>query len=171
MQNNNLKYKKIKPELHMNKIILKDFEVKACHGCNPEEKTNPQRFLFTAEIFYDFSQAAKNDDLTKTISYSDVKKTLKSFCENNCFNLIETLATRSAELLLKKYPAKKVVVQVKKPDAPMSGVFDYVAVVAEKEWHEVYLALGSNLGDKNAYLDFAISRLKADDNIKDVKES
>lgn len=22
----------------MNKIILKDFEVKACHGCNPEEK-------------------------------------------------------------------------------------------------------------------------------------
>lgn len=43
----------------MNKIILKDFEVKACHGCNPEEKTNPQRFLFTAEIFYDFSQAAK----------------------------------------------------------------------------------------------------------------
>ena len=69
----------------MNKIILKDFEVKACHGCNPEEKRNPQRFLFTAEIFYDFSQAAKNDDLTKTISYSDVKKTLKSFCENNCF--------------------------------------------------------------------------------------
>ena len=56
----------------MNKIILKDFEVKACHGCNPEEKTNPQRFLFTAEVFYDFSQAAKNDDLTKTISYSDV---------------------------------------------------------------------------------------------------
>lgn len=155
----------------MNKIILKDFEVKACHGCNPEEKTNPQRFLFTAEIFYDFSQAAKNDDLTKTISYSDVKKTLKSFCENNCFDLIETLATRSAELLLKKYPCQKVVLTLKKPDAPMSGVFDYAAVQVEKEWHEVYLALGSNLGDKNAYLDFAISRLKADDNIKDVKES
>lgn len=155
----------------MNKIILKDFEVKACHGCNPEEKTNPQRFLFTAEIFYDFSQAAKTDDLTKIISYSDVKKTLKSFCENNCFNLIETLATRSAELLLKKYPCQKVVLTLKKPDAPMSGVFDYAAVQVEKEWHEVYLALGSNLGDKNAYLDFAISRLKADDNIKDVKES
>lgn len=53
----------------------------------------------------------------------------------------------------------------------MSGVFDYVAVEAEKEWHEVYLALGSNMGDKNAYLDFAIARLEEDDNIKDVKES
>lgn len=91
----------------MNKIILKDFEVKACHGCNPEEKTNPQRFLFTAEIFYDFSQAAKNDDLTKTISYSDVKKTLKSFCENNCFNLIEIARDKGGGGIAKKIPRKK----------------------------------------------------------------
>lgn len=155
----------------MDKIILKNYQITSCHGCNPEEKITPQRFVFTAEIFYDFSEAAKFDNLTKTISYSDVKKALKSFCENNCFDLIETLATRSAELLLKKYPAKKVILTVKKPDAPMSGVFDYVAVEVEKEWHEVYLALGSNMGDKNAYLDFAIARLLADDNIKEVKES
>ncbi len=155
----------------MDKIIIKDLEVKACHGCNPEEKVNPQRFLFSAEIFYDFSQAANADDLTKTISYSDVKKTLTAFCVNNCFDLIETLATKSAELIIKKYLAQKVVLTLKKPDAPMSGVFDFVGVQVEKEWHEVYLALGSNMGDKNAYLDFAIARLSADDNIKEVVES
>lgn len=88
----------------MDVITLKDFEVVACHGVNPEEKVNPQRFLFTAEIYTDFSKCAKNDDLTQTISYSAVKKTLKSFCENNCFDLIETLAKRSASLLLKTYP-------------------------------------------------------------------
>ena len=113
----------------MNKIILAGLEVVAYHGCNPEEKIAPQRFVFTAEIFYDFSEAAKFDDLAKTISYSDVKKTLKSFCENNCFDLIETLATRSAELLLKKYPAKKVILTVKKPDAPMSGMRYYYCVL------------------------------------------
>lgn len=155
----------------MNKIIIKNLQIKATHGCNPDEKINPQRFLFSAEIFYDFSQAAKSDDLTKTISYSDVKKTLTAFCVNNCFDLIETLATRACDEILKKYPARKVILSVKKPDAPMSGTFDYVAVEVEKEWHEVYLALGSNMGDKNAYLDFAIQRLASDDNIKEVKES
>lgn len=85
----------------MDVVILKDFEVTACHGVNPEEKVNPQRFVFTAEIFTDFSQCTESDDLTKTISYSDVKKTLKSFCENNSFDLIETLAVRAAEILLK----------------------------------------------------------------------
>ena len=156
----------------MDVIILKDFEVTACHGVNPEEKINPQRFLFTAEIYTDFSKCAKNDDLTQTISYSAVKKTLKSFCENNCFDLIETLAKRGASLLLKTYPlASGVKLTVKKPDAPMSGVFDYVAVSTKLFWHEAYLALGSNMGDRNAYLDFAMDRLKSDDNFKDVKES
>ncbi len=155
----------------MDKIIIKNLQIKATHGCNPEEKITPQRFLFSAEIFYDFSEAAKIDDLKKTISYSDVKKTLTSFCVDNCFDLIETLATRAAELILKKYPARKVILSVKKPDAPMSATFDYVAVEVEKQWHEVYLSLGSNLGDKNAYLDFAIARLNADDNVKDVEES
>ena len=90
----------------MNKIIIKNLQIKATHGCNPDEKINPQRFLFSAEIFYDFSQAAKSDDLTKTISYSDVKKTLTAFCVNNCFDLIETLATRACDEILKKYPAR-----------------------------------------------------------------
>lgn len=155
----------------MDKIIIQNLQVEACHGCNPEEKINPQRFLFCVELFYDFSQAAKCDDLTKTISYSAIKKTLTSFCVNNCFDLIETLATKSAESLLKTYPARKVILTVKKPDAPMSGTFDYVAVEVQREWHEAYLALGSNTGDKNAYLDFAVQRLEADDNVKGVTES
>lgn len=156
----------------MDVVILKDFEVKACHGVNPEEKINPQRFLFTAEIFTDFLQCSESDDLTKTISYSDVKKTLKSFCENNCFDLIETLAVRAAEILLKKYPlASKVKLTVKKPDAPMSGVFEYAGVRVEREWKTVYLALGSSMGDKGGYLDFAMERLLADDNFRNVKES
>lgn len=156
----------------MDKVILKDFEVKACHGVNEEEKIIPQRFLFTAVMYLDFSNCTKCDDLTKTVSYSAVKKTLKSFCENNCFDLIETLAARSAALLLKTYPLlQRVELTVKKPDAPMSGVFDYVATSVERGWHEVYLALGSNMGELDAHLDFAIKALCDDDNFNEIKES
>lgn len=153
------------------KIILKDYEVISCHGVNKEEKVNPQRFLFTAELSYDFFEAGIADDLTKTISYSDVKKTIKAFCEGNCFDLIETLAVRCAMLLLKTYPATAVSLTVKKPDAPMSGVFDYAGVSVELSWHKAYVALGSNLGDCNGYLDNAINALQSDDNIKNIRES
>lgn len=156
----------------MEKVILKDFEVRACHGVNLEEKINPQRFLITAVVYLDFEDAAKFDDVDKTVSYSAIKKDIKCFFEQNCFNLIETLAVRCTKMLLKKYDlAKRIDMTIKKPDAPMSGVFDYAGVEVSFEWHTAYLSLGSSLGDKNAYLDLAIERLKDDDNIKEVRES
>lgn len=154
------------------RIIIKDFEVLACHGCNAEEKINPQRFLFEVCAYTDFSEAAKTDDIEKTASYSAIKKTLKRVCEQNCFDLIETLASRCAEEILLEFDCLKGVdVTVKKPDAPMSGTFDYVAVGTAKFWHRAYLSLGSSEGDKNKYLDFAVQSLKKDGNIKNVRES
>lgn len=156
----------------MDKVILKDFEVLACHGVNPEEKINKQRFIFTAELSVDFESAAETDDLNETVSYAAVKKEIKAFCENNCFDLIETLCSRLAERLLKKFPlARKVELTVKKPDAPMSGKFEYAGVKVVREWHRVYLALGSSEGDKNGYLDLALNALNSDDNFAGVRES
>ncbi len=156
----------------MDIITLKDYEIVACHGVNAEEKVNSQRFLVTVKVFCDVEESAKSDCVDKTVSYSDVKKVIKAFFENNCFDLIETLAVRSAYLLLKKFDrAQEVEVCVKKPDAPMSGVFDYAGVSVRRKWHKVYLSLGSSIGDKDSYLDFAITYLNSDDNIKNVKES
>ena len=153
-------------------IFLKDYEVVACHGVNPEEKVNPQRFLFTVKVDTDFALAGSTDDLDNTVSYSAVKKIVKKVAEENSFDLIETLAMQVCKAVILSFPlAQKVSVKVKKPDAPMSGNFDYVAVETSLEWTEVYLALGSNEGDRNAYLDLAVKMLQEDDNFKDVCES
>lgn len=153
-------------------IILKDYEVVACHGVNPEEKVNPQRFLFTVKVDTDFARAKATDNLDNTVSYSAVKKVVKRVAEGDSFDLIETLAYTVAKSVLLAFPlADSVDVLVKKPDAPMSGTFDYVAVETALKWTECYLALGSNEGDRNAYLDLAIKMLGEDDNIKDIKES
>lgn len=156
----------------MDSVILKDFEVRACHGVNAEEKVEPQRFLISVEIGADISIAAANDDLNCTISYAAVKKVVEKFVKGNCFDLIETIAVRLAELILKSFPiAENALVTVKKPDAPMSGKFDHAAVKAYRAWHKVYLSLGSNEGDREGYLDFAVNELRGDDNFKDVRES
>ncbi len=154
------------------KVIIKNYEVICCHGVNPEEKEIPQRFLISLKISTDFSIAAKEDDVDKTVSYSAVCKLIKSVFEKNCFNLLEKLAhTTASEILLKFPQADAVEITVKKPDAPMKGVFEYVGVKTTLCRHTAYLSLGSNLGDKQAYLDLAVEELKKDANIYDVTES
>ena len=156
----------------MDKIIIENFEVLACHGVNPEEKVIKQRFVFCAVLGVDISKAAQSDDLNMTVSYAAVKKHIQAFCEGNCFDLIETLAARLADGILKTFPlVREIELTVKKPDAPMSGKFDYVAVSVKRAWHRVYLALGSNEGDRNGYLDFALRALESDDNFANIKES
>ncbi len=149
-------------------IILKNFEVLARHGVNAEEKVNAQRFLISAKVVVD---EVERDDVECTVSYSHVKKLVKAYTEENCFDLIETLADGLAKGILLAFPlAREAEVAVKKPDAPMSGKFDYVAVVASRKWERAYLSLGSSMGDKNAYLDMAISSLCVD-GVRNIVES
>ena len=156
----------------MDKILVENYEVVACHGVNPEEKVNPQRFLISMEIESNFSMCAKNDNLDQTASYSAVCKIIKSFLSENSFDLIETIAVGLAKKVMVAFPVVKgVKVVVKKPDAPMKGNFDWVGVSTEKKWHKVYLSLGSNLGDRHGYLDLAVDELKGDDNFRFVRES
>ena len=84
----------------MQKVKITGLEVTARHGVLAEEKVNAQPFVFDATIDCDFSAAAVNDDLSLTVNYAEACQVLTDFCKVNCFNLIETLACRSARLLL-----------------------------------------------------------------------
>lgn len=153
-------------------ILIENYEVVCCHGVNPEEKVDPQRFWVSMRVYTDFSSAAKTDDVDQTISYSAVCKYIKSFLSENCFNLLETIATRLAEGALEKFPkAADVWVGVKKPDAPMKGVFDYVGVSVEKRWSRAYLSLGSNLGERERNLELALERIAENRKIRAIEKS
>lgn len=41
----------------------------------------------------------------------------------------------------------------------------------EKKWHKVYIALGSNMGDKLRYLEQAVTHLREDANFKEIRVS
>lgn len=155
----------------MDKVIIKNLEIMAKHGVNPEEKVKEQRFIITAEISVPFTCSQESDDIDKTISYSRVKKDIVRIVTQNTFNLLEKLSYEIARYILENYEsAEKVKIIVKKPDAPMSGKFKYVAVEKNLKWHRVYLGLGSSMGDKDMYLDNAIKALK-ERQFKNLKES
>jgi dihydroneopterin aldolase/2-amino-4-hydroxy-6-hydroxymethyldihydropteridine diphosphokinase len=147
----------------MDRITISNLEVFAYHGVLKEENALGQKFLVSAELFTDIHEAAREDDITKSIDYSLVCKTIAAFLKENTFRLIETTADRLAEHLLRVYDRiEKVKIEIKKPWAPILMTLDTVSVVVERGWHTVYLGIGSNLGDKEANLKGAVHLLEED---------
>lgn len=156
----------------MSAITVKGLKVTACHGVLPEEKINPQPFVFDIDMDCDTTAAAKSDDVNLTVNYAAVCELVASFCKENCFNLIEKLAYGAAYKIAETFPLVKAVeVTVHKPEAPVGLPFDDISVTARVERNTVILSLGSSEGDKKAALDGAIRALNALDGIKVLKVS
>lgn len=144
----------------MSVISVKGLKVEARHGVLPEEKINPQPFVFDIEMDCDTYAAALCDELSKTVDYAEACQIVTDFCKGNSFDLIETLAYETAFLLVEKISLLKAVeVTVHKPQAPVNLPFDDISVTAKVERNEVILSLGSSEGDKKATLDGAIAKL------------
>lgn len=156
----------------MDKIVIKDLEIFAYHGVLDHEKRNGQTFIVTAELFLDLRDAGMTDDLDKTVNYAEVCGDIEAVMTGEKYNLIEAAAENIADTILLKYDKiKEVHVTLKKPGAPIDMVFDSMCVDITRKKHIVYLGIGSNLGDKEGYLDYAVDQLNKDDYIKVNKVS
>ena len=98
----------------MNKIIIKDLEVFYHVGVPDEERAQPQRLLVSVEMEYDFSEAAKTDDLTKTINYFAVAQRLLKLGDGRSWKLLEKLASDIAAIVIQEFQASEVSVEIKK---------------------------------------------------------
>ncbi|MBR1445195.1 MAG: 2-amino-4-hydroxy-6-hydroxymethyldihydropteridine diphosphokinase [Firmicutes bacterium] len=155
----------------MDSIKISDLEIFASHGVLPEENVLGQKFVITAEVMTDFSRCAKDDDITKTVNYAQICEDIEKYTKENIFKLIETLAYGIAETILKKYDVYSVKVTVKKPSAPIKFHLDTVSVTAEMKWNEAIIALGSNMGDKESYLNYAVEKIGNDECCKVMRVS
>jgi dihydroneopterin aldolase len=113
----------------MDKILMNNLGFYGFHGVMEEEKTLGQKFFVDLEMRLDLSEAGKSDRVEQTVSYAEVYDDVKYFVESARYNLIEALAENICNMLLAKYPElMEVMVRVKKPEAPIRGIFDYVGV-------------------------------------------
>lgn len=145
----------------MDIIHIKDLEVYAKHGVFPEENVLGQKFLISADLYTNTREAGKTDDLTKSIHYGEVSHRIKAFMESHTYMLLERVVEELAEdLLLHVEHLQKVRLELKKPWAPIGLPLDTVSVEIERGWHTAYIALGSNMGDKEAYLNLGVDGLR-----------
>lgn len=146
----------------MDKIHIKNLEVFARHGVFPEENALGQKFVVSAVLYTSTREAGRADDLAKSIHYGDVSRFITEFMEQNTFQLLETAAERLAEeLLLNTEHLEKIRLEIKKPWAPVGLPLETVSVEIERGWHTAYIALGSNLGDKEANLRLGVEGLRS----------
>lgn len=156
----------------MNKdfISIKNLKVFAHHGVLPEETRDGQDFYVDAKLYTDLREAGKSDELEKTVDYGDVCIFINTFLSTNTYKLIESAAQRLADALLVKYSRLNAVdITIHKPSAPIPLDFKDVSVNITRKWNEVYLGIGSNLGDRAVYISEALCKLKRTPGIRNVK--
>jgi dihydroneopterin aldolase len=99
------------------------------HGALPEETRLGQRFTVSVELELDTRPAAAGDDLTKTVNYASVIRTVEEQLKGKPVYLIETLAQLIAARILGNYEVvQAVTVEVHKPFAPVAADFDGISV-------------------------------------------
>ncbi|GHB89902.1 dihydroneopterin aldolase [Cerasicoccus arenae] len=113
----------------MDKIHFQSMGFFGHHGCLDFEQEQGQRFLVDLTMSLDLRPAGQSDHLDDTVNYALVFDCVRVVMEKERYDLIEAVAERIATRLLTNFPRlQEVSVLVKKPNAPVDGDFDYVAV-------------------------------------------
>lgn len=110
------------------KVVVSGLRAFAYHGCTPQEREMGQDFLVDMELEYDAAAAVREDELSRAVDYDRLAGEVHSLITGERYQLIETLAARIGEHVMRNTPAISVLVRVRKPQAPMCCEVGEVAV-------------------------------------------
>jgi len=156
----------------MDEIRIDNLEVYAGHGVFEEENRNGQLFFVSAVLYTDVREAGLKDDLTLSTHYGEVSLLIHDYLREHTYKLLEAAAEQLAEEILLSFPfICALSLEIKKPQAPIGLPFESVSVKIHRGWKKAYLSIGSNMGDKQKYLEEAIDKLGSASKIRKVKVS
>ncbi len=156
----------------MDVIKIENLKVFAHHGVFEEEKRNGQDFYVNAGLVSDLKKAGMSDKLTDSTHYGEVCLQIQKSLTSESYDLIEHAAEKAIEDILKHFPLiKEVTLELRKPYAPIPMEFESVSVKITRGWHKIYIAFGSNLGEKETYINNAIQNIKSNSFFRKVEVS
>ena len=110
-------------------IRMKNCAFFARHGVLDEEERLGQRFYVDAVLTVDPGRALAEDSIEDTVHYGIAFTVIEKIITGQRRFLIESLALEVARALTARFPQiKKAEITVRKPNAPLPGVLDYVEV-------------------------------------------
>jgi 7,8-dihydroneopterin aldolase/epimerase/oxygenase len=114
------------------RITLAGIKIRPRIGVTPGERRLPQPCQADIIIFGDFEAAASTDSLDRAINYSQVLSTVLETTNAREYNLLETLAYSLGRAILQSFPARRVVVKVRKRPMTLVEKLDFIEVEVEQ---------------------------------------
>lgn len=101
----------------MDIIYIRDLRVPALIGIYDWERQIRQTISLDVDMAADITRAAASDNVDHALNYKSVAKRLIGFIEASDFALVETLAERTAAVILDEFAVAWVRLRVDKPGA------------------------------------------------------
>lgn len=101
----------------MDHVFIEGLEIDALIGIYDWERRIRQTLVFDLEMGFDNRVPAASDDIADTLNYKAVSKRLVEYVSQSDFGLVETLAERCAELVLKEFKVDSLRLKLSKPGA------------------------------------------------------
>lgn len=102
---------------NVDKVFIEGLEIEALIGIYDWERRIRQPLLFDVEMAFDNRKPAATDDIADTLNYKDVSKRLIDFVSQSDFQLVETLAERCVDIVLREFNVAHVRLKLSKPGA------------------------------------------------------
>jgi dihydroneopterin aldolase len=99
------------------RIFLRGLAVECIIGFIEWERRIKQTVVIDLELPVDCRRAARTDEVADTLDYKQVAKRVIAFVSDSQFKLVETLAERTALLILQEFGVDWVRVGINKPGA------------------------------------------------------
>ena len=114
----------------MDKVFIEGLEIEALIGIYDWERRIRQTLRFDLEMAFDNRVPAASDDIADTLDYKAVSKRLVEYVGQSGFGLVETLAERCVELVIREFGVQWVRLKLSKPGAVRGA--QAVGVVIER---------------------------------------
>ena len=153
-------------------IKITNMRVYAYHGVLPEEKANGQEFFLNAKVYVDMRKAGLTDDLEDTLNYDRLCVFLQEIFKEKTFDLIEAAAEYTVQEIMRFFrPIQAMELEVRKPHAPVTYPPEDLSITIYREWHKVYLSIGSNFKNARGYINEGMHYIKEIRAVKNVRRS
>ena len=116
----------------MDVIRLENMQFYGYHGVSELEKELGGKFEVDLEMFFPLQKSGKSDRIEDTLDYEAAYRLVQFSVGQKKYFLLEALAETIIETCMKTFPVHRIVVRVRKPNAPVKGVLEHVEVECDR---------------------------------------
>ena len=114
-------------------LTISELALPATIGVHRWEQQFKQTLLLDLSLQFDNEKVAQNDSIEKAIDYDGLSQSIQEFVDQTAFALIETLAERIADQVLKDSRIWGIQLTLKKPTAIKDAKFAAITIT-RGEW-------------------------------------